>query len=167
MDLYLVRHAIADSRDPHRWPDDAKRPLTEKGIARFRSVARGLHRILPEVDVVFSSPYTRSWQTAEILHDEAGWPEPERSPVLEPIRLPAGALEVLQSANASSAALVGHEPHLSRLASLLLSETEYGVRIDLKKGAVVRLDCVNGPRPGGALLRWSVSPRILRSLDER
>jgi phosphohistidine phosphatase len=167
MDLYLVRHAIADSRDPHRWPDDAKRPLTEKGIARFRSAARGLHRIVPEVDVVFSSPYARAWETAEILHDEAGWPEPERCPVLEPIRLPAGALGVLQSANAPSAALVGHEPHLSRLASLLLSETEYGVRIDLKKGALARLDCVNGPRPGGALLRWSVSPRILRSLDER
>jgi phosphohistidine phosphatase len=167
MDLYVIRHAIADTRDPDRWPDDSLRPLTEKGIARFRSAARGLHRIVPEIDVVFSSPYTRSWQTAEILHDEAGWPAPKRCPELEPTRLPAGAIDVLQSADASSAALVGHEPNLSRLASLLLSETEYGVRIDVKKGSVIRLDCVNGPRPGGALLRWSASPRMLRALDER
>ena len=168
MELYLVRHAIADSRDPRRWPDDARRPLTEKGIARFRSAARGLRRIVPEVDVLLSSPYTRSWQTAEVLHREAAWPAPERCPALEPVRPAAAVLEVLQAGSErSSVALVGHEPIMSSLVSLLLSGSEDTVRIDVKKGAVVRLDCVNGPRPGGALLRWSVSPRILRSLDER
>jgi phosphohistidine phosphatase len=166
LDLYLVRHAIADSRDQARWPDDSERPLTEKGSARFRRAACGLHRIVPEVEVVLSSPYTRAWQTAEILQQEAGWPAPERCPALEPARLPAGALEVL-GAERSSAALVGHEPYLSRLASLLLSEKEYAARIDLKKGGVIRLDCVNGPRPGGAVLRWSATPRMLRALDER
>jgi phosphohistidine phosphatase len=165
MDVYLVRHAIADSRDPERWPDDAQRPLTPKGIARFRSAARGLHRIVPEIEVVLASPYTRAWETAEILHREAAWPAPERCPALEPTRSPAAALEVLQTGNdRSSAALVGHEPYLSRLASLLLSGSEDTVRLDLKKGAVVRVDCVNEPRPGGALLRWSATPRMLRSL---
>jgi phosphohistidine phosphatase len=166
LDLYLVRHAIADSRDPARWPDDSQRPLTDKGIARFRRAARGLHRLVPEVDVVLSSPYTRAWQTAEILEQEAGWPAPERCHALEPGRLPAGALDVLKP-EISSVVLVGHEPYLSRLASLLLSEKEYAARIDLKKGAVIRLDCVNGPRPGGAVLRWSATPRMLRALDER
>jgi phosphohistidine phosphatase len=166
MDLYLVRHAIADSRDPARWPDDSQRPLTEKGIARFRRAARGLHRLVPTVDVVLSSPLTRAWQTAEILQQEAGWPAPERCPELEPGRLPAGALDVLQP-ESSAVALVGHEPLLSRLASLLLSEKEYAARIDVKKGAVIRLECVNGPQPGGAVLRWSATPRMLRALDER
>jgi len=30
MDVYLVRHAIADTRDATRWPEDAKRPLTQE-----------------------------------------------------------------------------------------------------------------------------------------
>ena len=34
-ELYIVRHAIAAERGDD-WPDDDKRPLTEKGIARFK-----------------------------------------------------------------------------------------------------------------------------------
>ena len=66
MDVYLVRHAIADHRDPARWPNDAQRPLTAKGIARFRSAARGLHRIVPELRSS-REPHARAWETAEIL----------------------------------------------------------------------------------------------------
>ena len=166
MDLYLVRHAIADTRDPARWPDDSERPLTPEGIARFRSAARGLHRLVPEVDAVLSSPYTRAWQTAEILSEEAGWPAPERCPPLEAVKPPNGAVELLQGKGEhSSVALVGHEPYLSVLASLLLSGDERTVRLELKKGGVALLALDDEPAPGAALLRWSVSPKILRALD--
>jgi phosphohistidine phosphatase len=166
MDVYLVRHAIADHRNPARWPDDAEGPLTTKGAVRFRSAARGLHRLVAAVDVVLASPYTRAWETAEILHDEAGWPPPERCPALEAIRPPDDALEILQERNdRSSAALVGHEPYLSTLASLLLTGREGPLQLELKKGGVVLLELVGEPGPGRAILRWSVSPKILRSLD--
>ena len=166
MDVYLVRHAIADHRDPARWPNDAQRPLTAKGIARFRSAARGLHRIVPEVEVVLASPYARAWETAEILRDEVAWPTPERCPALEAIQPPGGGLEVLRARkDRSSVALVGHEPYLSRLASLLLSGQEGAVQLELKKGGVTLLAFAGDPHPGGALLRWSASPKILRSLD--
>jgi phosphohistidine phosphatase SixA len=56
MDVYLVRHAIADHRNPARWPGDARRPLTTKGAVRFRSAASGLHRLVAAVDVVLASP---------------------------------------------------------------------------------------------------------------
>ncbi len=166
MDVYLVRHGIADHRDPARWPDDAKRPLTTKGIARFRSAARGLNRIVPGMDVVLASPYTRAWQTAEILHAEAGWPPPEPCPALEAIRPPGDVVEVLQaSSDRSSVALVGHEPCLSGLASLLLCGDADELPLELKKGGVALLRLAGDPIRGGALLRWSASPRILRSLD--
>lgn len=166
MDVYLVRHAIADHRNPARWPDDSRRPLTTKGAGRFRSAARGLHRLVAAVDVVLASPYMRAWQTAEILHYEAGWPPPERCPALEAIRPPDDAVEILQERNdRSSAALVGHEPYLSTLASLLLTGREGALQLELKKGGVVLLELVGEPGPGRAVLRWSVSPKILRSLD--
>ena len=40
-ELYLVRHAIAAERG-EEWPDDTKRPLTDRGISRFKDVVRGL-----------------------------------------------------------------------------------------------------------------------------
>jgi phosphohistidine phosphatase len=166
VDVYLVRHAIADRRDFVRWPNDDERPLTARGIARFQSAARGLGRIVREVEVVLASPYRRAWETAEILHDEIAWPVPERCPDLEASRAPDAALDVLLGVrDRSSAALVGHEPYLSRLASLLLSGEEDAIHVELKKGGVALLAFAGDPRPGGALLRWSVTPKILRSLD--
>jgi phosphohistidine phosphatase len=166
MDVYLVRHAIAEARDPGRWPDDAERPLTPEGIARFRSAARGLRRIVPKVDAALSSPYVRAWQTAEILRDETAWPAPEPCPPLEAVSAPSAAVGVLQAhGQRSSVALVGHEPYLSSLASLLVTGDEHALRLELKKGGVALLALDAEPAPGAALLRWSVSPKILRALD--
>ncbi|MDQ4042861.1 MAG: histidine phosphatase family protein, partial [Actinomycetota bacterium] len=75
MDLYVVRHAVAQKRDENIWPDDSERPLTVEGEEKFRRAARGLLRLVPEVEVVLSSPFTRTWGTAEIL-EQAGWPAP-------------------------------------------------------------------------------------------
>ncbi|HEY4413174.1 MAG TPA: phosphoglycerate mutase family protein [Gaiellaceae bacterium] len=156
-EIYLVRHAVAEERDAERWPDDAERPLTSDGEQRFRRVARGLRALVPHVDVVLSSPYVRAWRTAEILHEDAGWPKPERSELLEAVRAPAGGLDALGARpEASSIALVGHEPYLSHFLSILLSGDPDAFRIDLKKGGVVRVD--------GNVLRWYATPKMLVSI---
>jgi phosphohistidine phosphatase len=160
--LYVVRHAIAEQRDAERWPDDSVRPLTEKGEASFRRAARGLRTIVDGVEVVLSSPYVRAWRTAEILHDDAGWPEPARYDELAAVRAPAEALDVLRAhASVDTVAVVGHEPYLSGLVSILLTRKETAVALDLKKGGAVCLDVVGA----GAVLRWVVTPRILRALE--
>jgi phosphohistidine phosphatase len=165
LDLYLVRHAFAAHADFSLWPDDAERPLTEDGITRFRAAARGLQRLVPAVDSVLSSGYARAWQTAELLHDVAGWREPEECPALEAGRRATPALDVLQGRAERSIAFVGHEPQLSRLASLLCTGSEDGLQLELKKGAVAWLSFAGPIEPARACLRWSVSPKILRRLD--
>ena len=118
MDLYLVRHAAAFGRDPNRWPDDSRRPLTPEGEEEFRLAARGLARIAPRTDAVLSSPYQRAWQTAEILSELDSWPEPEPSPVLEPTIPPEKATLTLEDyADAKSVAVVGRSPRASRISS--------------------------------------------------
>jgi phosphohistidine phosphatase len=165
-EVYLVRHAAAEKRDPARWPDDSLRPLTSEGIARFRSAARGLRRIVPDVGLVLSSSYARAWETTEILRDEARWPAPECCRELEADRTPGAALDALQMRSGpSSLALVGHEPNLSSLASLLLTGYEDAVELELKKGAVAFVEIQADVPPGSGVLRWSVSPKILRLLD--
>ena len=155
--IYIVRHAIAEERDADRWPDDAERPLSADGEKRFRRVARGLRVLVPEVDLVLSSPYVRAWRTAEILHEEAGWPSPESSDPLGASRAPADGLDAIGARpEASSIAVVGHEPYLSYFISILLTGDPDAVRIDLKKGGVVRID--------DNVLRWYATPKTLVSI---
>jgi phosphohistidine phosphatase len=166
MQLYLVRHAIAAAHDPVAWPDDRDRPLTPQGMKKFRRAARGLAELVPTVDALLSSPLVRAWQTAVILQEQAGWPEPTRFEQLEPGRPPAEVLEALQPhANLASVALVGHEPSLHELASFLLGDDPNTLRLTLKKGGTACLVFAETPRPGGADLLWLLQPRVLRTLD--
>jgi phosphohistidine phosphatase len=164
VDLYIVRHARAGHADPTVWPDDAERPLTADGRRRFREAAEGLRRLVPSVDVVLSSSFARAWQTAELLQEVAGWPEPTRCAELEIGRTPASAAAVVADRREESVAVVGHEPHLSRLASLLCTGSEDELRLELKKGAVAFLAFDGTAAPGTASLRWTVPPRILSGL---
>jgi phosphohistidine phosphatase len=165
MELYLVRHAIAFNRDASEWPDDSRRPLTPEGEARFRKAARGLRRLVPAVDVALSSPYPRAWRTAELLHEETGWPAPEACSALEAERSPIEGIEAVRPhAASSSVALVGHEPTLSEIASILLAGTASRLSIDMKKGAVARLTLDQGLQRGTATLRWLLTPKALRGL---
>jgi phosphohistidine phosphatase len=165
MQLYVVRHGVAEYRDATRWPDDRARPLTPEGVERFRRAARGLSKLGPPPDKVFSSGLTRAWQTAEILHEEAAWPAPQEMPELEPEVPPEKISEALQShADTERLAVVGHEPNLSELISLLIAGSAEAVDIDLKKGAVVCVDAGPFPLAGEAAILWSVPPRALRAL---
>ncbi len=169
MDLYIVRHAVAYKRDENRWPDDVQRPLTPEGEERFRRAAGGILRLVPEVDLVLSSPFTRAWRTAEIL-EKAGWPTPEPLEELEPDYPPHKILSVLAryAPGVESVALVGHRPNLHELVSYLLTGDQIdearGARVRIKKGGAVRLSFDGLPEPGAGSLEWLLTPKTLRRL---
>ena len=165
MDVYLVRHAIAAQRDPDKWPDDRGRPLTADGEKRFRKAAGGLGKLVPTVGRVLASPLERAWHTAEILHQEIGWPQPAPLEELEPDGSPQEAVAALAPFRLDrSVAVVGHEPGLSGLASYLLVGSDAGVDLELKKGGAAMLSLDGDTKPGSALLRWLLTPKVLRSL---
>lgn len=183
MDLILIRHAVAHERDSGRWPDDALRPLTDRGALEFRRFAKRLGRLAGEVDVVESSSFVRAWETARILRDAAAWPKPTRAERLEPAeqddsaggthaadaRLEALARSIVAMRGLRSVAWVGHEPILSRLASLLLAGSPDAISIDFRKGAAIalRFEALT-PDPtsaiGRARLRWMLSQRAARRI---
>ena len=165
MELLLVRHAIAFNRDPDRWPADGDRPLSPQGEARFRKAARGLRTLVPSVELVLSSPYTRAWRTAEILTEETGWPAPQPSEALEAERSRSEAVGAIRSeAGHGSLALVGHEPNLSELASFLLTGSERRLLMEMKKGGVACLALPDGLAGGKGVLRWVATPKMLRAM---
>ena len=162
--LIIVRHAIAYERDALRWPDDRDRPLTPDGEAKFRRAARGIGRVSGSIDTVLCSPLVRAWRTAEILTDEAGWPEPLVFESLEPERSAADvAAALMPHRMRDTVALVGHEPLLGELVSFLLTGSDSGSAFPLKKGAVAAVD-VDGDIPNGSSLRYLLTPKIERAI---
>ena len=168
MYLYLVRHAVAYKRDSERWPDDSRRPLTPEGEEEFIGAARGLARIVPEVELLLSSPYERAWRTAEILAEQDGWPAPEKFPALEPEVLPEKVVLALETyADKQSIALTGHRPCLHELAVYLLTGDTGGADMKIKKGGVVCIEFDDALQPGAGKLRWLFTPKVLRTLGEQ
>jgi phosphohistidine phosphatase len=161
-ELYLIRHGVAEKRGD-KWPDDAKRPLSEKGMARMRRAGRGLVRLGLEFDVVLTSPLVRTRQTAEIV---AGSFE-LRPPIVNADSLaPGGAYaavlaDLARQARRSRIALVGHEPGIGELAARLAGSRR---PLRFKKGAVCRIDVESIPPGAPGTLRWFATPRMLRAI---
>ena len=165
MDLYVVRHAVARKRNRDRWPDDAERPLTPKGEERFRRVARGILRLVPEVGAVLSSPFVRAWRTAEIL-EQAGWSAPVCCEELEPDYPPHKVLSTLTRCcdGLESVAIVGHRPSLHELGSHLLTGEADSIRLQIKKGGMACVQFDGTPEAGTGSLRWLLTPRALQAI---
>jgi len=159
--LYLVRHAIAADQGDD-WPDDAKRPLTAKGISRMRDVVAGLDALEARVDLVLTSPLVRAKQTAELLaHGLKPSPPVETLAELAPGTSPAKIAEALAKHDGRALALVGHEPGLGELAAWLVgSRTPF----EFKKGGVCRIEVQKLPPTGNGQLIWLATPKMLRAL---
>lgn len=166
MRLLLIRHAIAEERDPHRWPDDADRPLTQRGIRRFRSAAGGLGTLEPEVTRVLTSPFVRAHQTATILEDVLGWPDPEVCPSLAAGAPLAGVIDLLvQCEPRAIVGVVGHEPSMSLLVAALVASPAAQLTLDWRRGGAALIEFDGVPVLSDGALRWFLSPRVMRALD--
>jgi len=164
--LYMLRHAIAEERDAARYPDDALRPLTDRGAEKMREIAAGMKAMGLDFTVILSSPFLRARQTAEIVvrefkvHDRLAL-----SVHLEPGGDRASLIREVESASKSapSILLVGHEPSLSALISTLLAGHD-AADITLKKGGLCSLSLDFMPGSLHATLEWLLTPRQLRQM---
>lgn len=164
-ELYLIRHGIAEGRG-EAWPDDSKRPLTEEGIARLRKGTRGLALLTPDLDVVLTSPFVRTRQTADIVASAFN-PRPPIVAIesLAPDGTPQAVLADLEKqSRRTRIALVGHEPGIGELAARLAGSRH---AFEFKKGAVCRIDVDTLPPAGPGTLRWCVTPKMLRCLRKQ
>jgi len=165
MELYIVRHAIAD---PHGTPGvgDDDRNLTKEGRQKMRQAAAGL-RILGYIpELILSSPLPRAGQTAEILLEAFGGgvklkichalaPSGTRHELYREIRMHEQNLKGLM--------LVGHQPSLGEIAGEIAwgSAEHY---VELKKGGICVIDLERGGDiPKGAMIAL-LTPSILRRL---
>lgn len=110
---------------------------------------------------MWHSPLVRARQTAELLVHELGVEIPLREvDGLASEDNPRLVAERLHHRR-ESLALVGHEPHLSSLITLLLTGSPGPARVELKKCAIAALE-----RSGDHwMLRWHVTPELLVSSE--
>jgi phosphohistidine phosphatase len=163
MELLIVRHGPAGEREAWRahGRPDIERPLTKDGKRKARAAARGLARVIEGIDLVATSPWTRAAQTAELLAETFDAKLTE-FPELIPDRDFENLLTRLKTLRERRVALVGHEPHLSRFVSWLLTGRDHSI-LRLKKSQALLLD-LKTLAPGAAELVWSLPPRQLRAL---
>src|SRR5688572_13050207 len=163
-EIYLVRHAIAADRGED-WPDDDKRPLTTRRVARFKESVEGMRKLGVEIDEIFTSPLIRAKQTAELMAAGLpGKPTVRTLDALAPGHTPGSVMaQLARAAKRRRIALVGHEPDLGELAAHLIGA---GRALPFKKGGACRIDVesLTSRRPGA--LSWFVQPKLLRSLKK-
>jgi phosphohistidine phosphatase len=162
MDLYVIRHAIAE--DAHDDLPDTERALTKKGRRRFRDVVRGLDAHGIELDRVLYSPWTRAAETAHLLAPIVA--DRRRDALVATDALTATPTQQLLDlmfahSAAGAVAVVGHEPWLSELIALLVAgDPIKRSGFSLKKGGVAKLD--GDAVASGMTLRWLAPPKLLR-----
>jgi phosphohistidine phosphatase len=164
MQLYLLRHAVAVPSGTKRYPKD-DRPLTEEGIRKMKKNALGIANIVPEVDMIISSPLKRALRTAKIAASALGYSKPiARSRDLMPdANLNLIIDELVANKMLGRVLIVGHNPHLEKLASLLMGAG--APALVMKKGGICRIDIEELPLRKPCSLIWHLPPRLLRMLS--
>lgn len=167
MRLWIVRHAHAvDARGPTA-ADDAARPLSARGRADTRAMGRFLRDAddLRRARACWHSGLLRARETAELFVAAVKSKARIRiAPGLAPDDAPATLAQMLEEWSGGDVIVVGHEPHLSAFASLLVTGRREPVVFALKKGAVVALERVPGRHRNGRrrwLLRWHLTPGLI------
>jgi len=115
MELILWRHAEAETGEP-----DDMRALTGKGHKQAAKVAGWLDRNLPNSCKILASPTKRTVQTVEALERKF-----KTYPELAPDSTAEAILKIANwPDNRDPVLIVGHQPTLGHVASLLLTGTQ-------------------------------------------
>lgn len=164
MNLFLLRHGLAVERGEFHFANDELRPLTAKGRRQLRQTCVALRKLKLDFNLIFSSPLVRARQTAEIA--AADLKLKKRLSFADELKPGAPAKRLIRKINGLKPApenllLVGHEPDLSELISLLVTGGP-GLQLDFKKGGLAKLE-VEKLRAGKcAALAWLLTPKQMK-----
>jgi phosphohistidine phosphatase len=169
MDLYILRHGDAGPHLSSKM-DDKNRSLTTLGKNDIADVARALKKFGVKIDIIFSSPLNRAYESAvivsnilktngkvKVLEDLA--PEGKRPIVYQ---------QLSKQKEESVILIVGHEPQLGEIINEIIhKDAENLSNLELKKGGIVRLRMLSFKDVPFGELRWLMSPELLRKTTKK
>jgi len=151
--LYLVQHAEAKREE-----EDPARDLTEKGREDITKVARCVGHLPVAVSRILHSGKTRALTTAEILAASLQPPQGlSATDGLAPLDDPGIWADRLANL-AEDLVLVGHLPHLARLAARLMCGDQPTNPLNFHLGGMV---CLRRLEPGRWAVEWMLTPALL------
>jgi phosphohistidine phosphatase len=155
MHLYLVQHGLALPKET-----DPDRPLSPEGRADIERLGDFVARAGVQVARTLHSGKTRAEQTAAIL---ASGLMPGGKPHAHPGLAPADAVEPVADEIRHwdlDTLLVGHQPFMGRLASLLVTGSAQRELVSFEPGSLV---CLERGEAGEWTLAWMIRPGLLRT----
>jgi phosphohistidine phosphatase len=169
MEIYVIRHSIANSIGAEGATRDEDRALTKDGIERIEAVAKGLKAMGIAPEYILTSPYLRALQTAQALQIGLGL---KNVLVQTPnLAITGNPEQVMEEVNLHYPAvkqifLVGHEPGLTELIGLLVSGNP---NMGLKVGRA-SVTCLHIHQPletEAAELAWKMTAKQVAAFGER
>lgn len=156
MRVYILRHATAEPRGSGI--PEAERELTAGGKQELKAVLRQASAAGVSPETILTSPWSRALETARMAGKALHCERVVQTKTLLPDIPPAQVLrEIRTLLKAKEVMVAGHEPQLSRLAAFLL---EAPLAVDLKKGALLRIDIEEKDGPPRGVLKWMLTPRL-------
>lgn len=183
MELYLLRHGKAEERHLGI-SSDAKRRLTESGRMDLEEIASGIVSLGIRPGIIISSPLVRAKETAVIVSKHLSKNKPVPKIAIWQDLKPESSIypthkNLIGMEPDSHVLLVGHEPHMSSLASSIIRHTAVyhgyadgntrtdtngicDISMNLKKGGLVIIRAnAKGPMMRGSL-RSLMIPKQLK-----
>jgi len=162
MRIYLVQHSLALDE-----ADDPSRPVSEEGCLDITRTAGFLSLFeQPKPKLVFHSGKLRAQQTAEMFAEAWGLKTDidqvdDLSPNADP-KVWAAKLKVIKD----DVLLVGHLPHLSRLAGLLLCNDADASPITFKNAGVLCLEKFIKDGQISFTVLFHITPQLFHRADD-
>ncbi len=152
MMIYVLRHGIANPKAL----SDLNRELTQEGTDQTRSMAEKFKLYEPQVDKALMSPLQRARQTAAIVRVTFPNMLINVDPGLQPDADVYTFFDRIESFNVQSLLLVGHNPFLSNLISIVLDGTLESARpCECSHLYCIDMDII---APGCGTLKYVVEP---------
>ncbi len=156
MNCYFLRHGIAV--EPAQWQGrDEERPLTPEGCKRMEHAANAIAELLPELELIVTSPLVRARQTADFVAKQL-----QLRNVVADERIAHGfnarACQAIltEHPDAESVMLVGHEPSMSAAIGHMIGDGN----VELKKAALAAIELAERTSTSGTLL-FLIPPKVL------
>ncbi len=154
MRVFLIRHGT-----PNPEEEDPQRHLSRAGLNETKEMGRFIGKIVSNrIKAIHHSPKTRARETAEIIGGLLGVVDFVEDGMLVPMAEPGEWAYKLSQAR-DDVVLVGHLPHLERLASQLLTGNPDKVGLVIKPAGAL---CLERDETGVWGLLWMVAPGVLR-----
>jgi len=155
MNIYLVRHSEAEPTSQLK--KDSERELTQSGISLIESAANAWKSLISNSEYIFTSPFKRAVQTAEIIASVTGT---KNEIIIDKSLSPGSNAEAIilisNTFEANEIVLVGHQPDISFITSQFISS--YDVNLKISPATICKISFKGIPKPGKGKLEFLFPP---------